>query len=245
MDGGVWWAAVHGVTKSYTTEWLHFHFSLSCIWEGNGNPLQGLFWRIPGMGEPGGLLSMGSHRVGHNWSDLAAAAAVSHGKPSASHFRQFSSISQSRLTFCDPMNHSTPGLPVHNQLLESNKIHVHWVGDCHPTISSSVLPFSSHPQTFPASGSFQMSQFFASVGQSIGESASTSVLPMIILDWLPLGQTGWISLLPKGLSRVFSNTIVQKHQFFIAQLSLQSNSHNHTWLLEKPQPWQDRPLLAK
>ena len=76
MDGGVWWAAVHAVTKSYTTEWLHFHFSLSCIWEGNGNPLQGLFWRIPGMGEPGGLLSMGSHRVGHNWSDLAAAAAA-------------------------------------------------------------------------------------------------------------------------------------------------------------------------
>ena len=91
---------------------------------------------------------------------------------------------------------------------------------CHPTISSSVVPFSSCPQSFPASGSFQMSQFFASGGKSIGVSASTSVLPMNTQDWFPLGWTGWISLLPKGLSRVFSNTIVQKHQFFGTQLSL-------------------------
>ena len=91
---------------------------------------------------------------------------------------------------------------------------------CHPSISSSVIPFSSPLQSFPASGSFQLSQFFSSGGQSIGVSASTSVLPMNIQDWFPLGLTGWISLQSKGLSRVLSNTTVQKHQFFSAQLSL-------------------------
>jgi len=105
---------------------------------------------------------------------------------------------------------------------------------CRPTISSSVVPFSSCLQSFPASGSFPMSQFFASGGQSIGVSASTSVLPMNTQDWFPLGWTGWISLQSKGLSRVFSNITVQKHQFFSTQLSLWSNSHIHTWLLEKP-----------
>ena len=91
---------------------------------------------------------------------------------------------------------------------------------CHPTISSSVSPFSSCPQSFPASGSFQMSQFFSWGGQSIGVSASTSVLPMNTQDWSPLEWTGWISLQSNGLSRVFSNTTVQEHQFFSAQLSL-------------------------
>ena len=105
---------------------------------------------------------------------------------------------------------------------------------CHPTISSSVIPFSSCLQSFPASGSFLMNRFFASGGQSIGASASASVLPMNIQDWSPLGWTGWISLQSKGLLRVFSNTTVQKYQFFGAQLSLWSNSHIHTWLLEKP-----------
>ena len=91
---------------------------------------------------------------------------------------------------------------------------------CHPTISSSVIPFSSSPQSFPASGSFQMCQLFASGGQIIGVSASTSVVPMNTQDWSPLGWTGWISLQSKGLSRVFSNTTIQKHQFFGTQLSL-------------------------
>ena len=91
---------------------------------------------------------------------------------------------------------------------------------CHPTFSSSVVPFSSCPQSFPASGSFPMSQLFTSSGQSIGVAASTSVLPMNAHDWSPLGWTGWISLQSKGLSRVFSNTTVQKHQCFGAQLSL-------------------------
>ena len=105
---------------------------------------------------------------------------------------------------------------------------------CHPTISSSVIPFSSCPQSLPASGSLPMSQLFAWGGQSIGVSASISVLPMNTQDWSPLGWTGWISLQSKGLSRVFSNSTVQKHQFFSAQLSSQSNSHTHTWPLEKP-----------
>ena len=95
---------------------------------------------------------------------------------------------------------------------------------CHPTISSSVIPFSSRLQSFPASGSFPMSPFFTSGGQSIGASASSSVLPVNIQDWFPLGLTGWISLQSKGLSRVFSSTTVRKRQFFSAQPSLWSNS---------------------
>ena len=105
---------------------------------------------------------------------------------------------------------------------------------CHPTISSPVIPFSSCLQSFPASGSFKMSQFFASGGPSIGVSASASVLPMNIQGWFCLGLTGWISLQTKGLSRVFSKTTVQKHQLFAAQPFLLSNSYVHTWLLEKP-----------
>ena len=104
---------------------------------------------------------------------------------------------------------------------------------CHPIISSSVVPFSCF-QSFPATGSFPMDQLFTSGGQSIGVSASTSVLPMNTQDWSPIGWTGWNSSQSKGLSRVFSNTTVQKHQFFGPQLSLQSNSHIHTWLLGKP-----------
>ena len=104
---------------------------------------------------------------------------------------------------------------------------------CHPAISSSVLPFFSCFQSFPATESFPVSQFLASSGQIIGVSASASVLPMNIQDWFPLGLTGLISLHPKGLSRVFSNSTAQKHQFFSAQPSLWSNSYIHTWLLEK------------
>ena len=102
---------------------------------------------------------------------------------------------------------------------------------CHPTISSSVVPLSSCLQSLPTSGSLQKSQLFTSGGQSI--SASASVLPINIKDWFPFGWTGWITMQSKGLSRVFSSTTVQKHQFFGAQLSLWSNSHIHTWLQEK------------
>ena len=146
----------------------------------------------------------------------------------------FSSV-QSWPKLCNPVDCSTPGFPVHHQLppkVYSNSCPLSWW--CHPTISSSVVPFSFCLQSFPPSGSFQMSQLFASGGQSIGVSASASVLPMSVQDRFPLGWTGWISLKSKGLSRVFSNTTVQKHQFFSTQLSLQSNSHIHTWLLEKP-----------
>ena len=107
---------------------------------------------------------------------------------------------------------------------------------CHPAISSSVIPFSSCPQSLPASVFFQLSQLFAWGGQSIGVSALASVLPVNNQDWSPLEWTGWISLQSKGLSRVFSNTTVQKHQVFSAQPSSQSNSHIHTWPQEKPQP---------
>ena len=116
---------------------------------------------------------------------------------------------------------------------------------CHPAISSSVVPFSSCPQSLPASGSFLVSQLFAWGGQSIGVSASASVLPMNTQDCSPLRWTCSISLQSKGLSRVFSNTTVQKHQFFGTQLSSQSNSHIHTSPLEKPYPWPDGPLFAK
>ena len=121
------------------------------------------------------------------------------------------------LTLCDPVNCSMPSLPVHQQIPESTQTHVHWVSDA---ISPSVVPFSSCLQSFPASGAFPMSQFFTSGDQSIGVSASASVLPMNIQEWFPLGWTGWISLQSKGFSRVFSNTTVQKHQFFGSQLSL-------------------------
>ena len=114
----------------------------------------------------------------------------------------------------------------------SNSCPSSWL--CHPTISSSVVPFSSHLQSFPASGSFLMSQFFTSGGQSFRVSASASVLPLNIQDWFLLGLTSWISLQSKEHSRAFSNSTVQKHQFFSAQLSLWSNSHIHTWLLVKP-----------
>ena len=151
---------------------------------------------------------------------------------------QFSSVTQSCPTLCDPMDCSMPGLPVHHQFSELISYALSWW--CHPTMLSSVVPFSSHLQSFPASGCFQKSQFFTSGGQSIGVSASTSILPMNTQNWSPLGWTGWISLQSKGLARVFFNTTVQKHQFFGAQLYLESNSLIHTWLLEKPQLWLDR-----
>ena len=138
-------------------------------------------------------------------------------------------------TLCDPVHCRAPGFPVLHHLPELAQTHVHWVGWwCHPTISSSVIPFSSCLQSFSASGSFPMSQLFLSGGQSIGTSASASVLPMNIQDLFPLGLTGLISLQSKGLSRVVFNTTVQKHQLFNDQSSSWSNSHIHIWLLEKP-----------
>ena len=130
------------------------------------------------------------------------------------------------------LQHAKPPCPSPAPGVYSNSSPSSWW--CHPTISSSVFPFSSCLQSFPTSGSFSWSKFFTSGGQSTGVSASASALPTNIQDWFPLGWTGWLSLQSKGLSRVFSNTKVQKHQFFGAQLSLWSNSHIHAWLLEKP-----------
>ena len=146
---------------------------------------------------------------------------------------QFSLVIQLCLTFVTPwiaehqtsLSVTTPG--VHPNPSPSSQ----WF---HPAISSSVVSFCSWPQSFQALGSFPVSQLFTWGGQSIGVLASASVLPMNTQDWSPLEWTGWISSQSKGLSRVFSNTTVQKHQFFGAQLSLRSNSHIHTWLLEKP-----------
>ena len=145
---------------------------------------------------------------------------------------QFSSVAQSCPTLCDPMNRSTPGLPVHHHLPEFTQTHVHRVSDAiqpsHPWWSPSPPdPNPSQRQSFP------MSQLFTWGGQSNGVSALASFLPKKSEGWSPSEWTGWISLQSKGLSRVFSNTTVQKHQFFGAQLSSQSNSHIHTWLLEK------------
>ena len=143
-----------------------------------------------------------------------------------------------------PMDCSMPAFPILHHFPEIAQNCVRWVSDVVQP-SRPVIPFSSCPQSFPASGSFPMSQVFASGGQSIGASVSGSVLSMNIKDWFPLGLTGLISLLSKGHSGVFSSTTVQKHRFFSAQPSLWSNSQIHTWLLEKPWLWLHGPLLAK
>ena len=143
---------------------------------------------------------------------------------------QFSSVQFSHSVVSDSLwphesQHARPPCPPPTPGVYSNSWS--WSRWCHPAISSSVIPFSSCPQSLPASGSFPMSQLFTSGGQSIGVAASASILPMYTQDWSPLGWTGWISLQSKGLSRVFSNTTVQKHQFFGSQLSSQSYSHIH------------------
>ena len=163
-----------------------------------------LAWRIPRTGEPGGLPSMGSHRVGHDWSDLAAVA-VQFSRSIVSHSLWPHGLQRAKLPCPSP----TPGA------CSNSGPSSRW---CHPTVSSSVVPFSSCLQSLQASWSFLMNQSFASGSQSIGVSASASVLPMNIQDWFPLGLTGLISLQSKGLSRVFCNTTVQKHQFSVLSL---------------------------
>ena len=135
------------------------------------------------------------------------------------HMEYSSSVVQSCPTLCDSMDCSMPDLPVHHQILEVTQTHVHWVGDAIQP-SQPVTPFSSCLKSFPGSRSFQMNPLLASHGQSIWVSASASVLPMSIQDWFPLGWSGFISLQSKGLSKVFSNTTVQKNQCFTFQLSL-------------------------
>ena len=150
---------------------------------------------------------------------------------------QFSSVQFSRsvVSYClwpHELQHARPPCPSPTPGVHpDSRLSSPW---CHPAISASVVPFSSCPQSLPASESFTRSQHFAWGGQSTGVSALASFLPKKSQGWSPLGWTGWISLQSKGPSRVFSNTTVQKHQFFGAQPSSQSNSHNHTWPQEKP-----------
>ena len=152
-------------------------------------------------------------------------------------FKCLSSVQFSRSVMSDSLRphesqHARPPCPSLTPRVYSNSCpSSRW---CHPAISSSVVPFSSCPQSLTASRSFPMSQLFTWGGQSIGVLPSASVLPMNTQDWSPLGWTGWISLQSKGLSRIFSNTTVQKHQCFSTQLSSQFNFHIHTWPLEKP-----------
>ena len=148
-------------------------------------------------------------------------------------FCQFSSVAQSCPTLWphESQHARPPCLPPTPRVHPDSGPSSQW---CHPAISSSVVPFSSCPQSLPAAGSFPMSQLFASGGQSSGVSALASFLPKKSQGWSPSQWAGWISLQSKGLSRVFSNTTVQKHQFFSAQPSSQSNSHIHTWPQKKP-----------
>ena len=168
------------------------------------------------------------HPYGRNWRTKEPVDESERGNWK-SWLQSVSSVAQSCPTLRDPVDHSMAGLPVRHQLPELTQTHVHWVGDATQ---------SSHSLSSPPPPAFNLSQHqglfkWVSYSQRIGVSASASVLPMNIQDWFPLGWTGWISLQSKGLSRIFSNTTVQKHQFFTTQLSLWSNSHIHTWLLEK------------
>ena len=147
-------------------------------------------------------------------------------------FSQFSCSVMSDSLWPHELQHTRPPCPSPTPGLHANSHPSSWW--CHPAILSSVVPFSSCPQSLPATGSFPMSQLFASGGQSIGASALAPFLPKKSQGWSPSEWTGWISLQSKGLSRVFSNTTVQKRQFFSTKFSSQSNSHIHTWPQEKP-----------
>ena len=186
-------------------------------------------WKILQTEEPTRLQSMGSQRVGHDWR---CTHTHRHTHTGATYLFlpplffllsvQFSSVQFSCSVISDSLrphelHHDRPPCPSPTSGVYPNSCPLSWW--CHPTILSSVVSFSSCPQSFPASGSFPMSQLFSSGGHSIGVSVQ-SVPPLNTQDWYPLGWTSWISLLSKGLSRVFSNTTVQKHQFFGAQLSL-------------------------
>ena len=200
-------SSVHGISQARILEWVAISFS-------RGSSLPRDQTHVSCIGR----------QIIYHW---ATREAFKHGSV------QFSSVAQLCPTLCDPMNRSTPGLPAHYHLPEFTHTNVHRVSDAiqpsHPGSSPSPpVPNLSQHQSFP------MSQLFAWGGQSTGVSALVSFLPKKSKGWSPSEWTGWISLQSKGLSRVFSNTTVQKHQFFGAQPSLQSNSHIHTWPLEKP-----------
>ena len=219
-----------------------------CVWysvDFSQQPCEGMFFYYPhfidGTTRYREVISTSSHRTERNGGSGMEARMSSGILSPELQFSSVQSLSHVQL-FATPWTVAhQASLSITNSRAYSNSCPSSlW---CHSTISSSVIPFSSTLQSFPATGSFQMSPFFASGGQSIVVSASASFLPMNIQDWFPSELTGWISLQSKGLSRVFSNTTVQKHQFlkkkkkhqfFSTQLSLWSNSHIRTWLLEKP-----------
>ena len=186
-------------------------------------------------GRPGVLQFMGSQRVRHDWATEQQQNSYLEKNVNSIHW--FSSVQFSRSVMSNSLwphglQHTRLPCPLPTPRIYPNSCALSWW--CLPTISSSVISFSSCLQPFPVSWSFQMIQFFTSSDQSIRVSASTSVPPMNTQDWFLLGLTGLISLQSKGLSRVFSNTTVQMHQFFSAPPSSQSNSHIHTWPQEKP-----------
>ena len=250
-DGGARWAAIYGVAQSQIQlKWLsssssNSRFFIAFLWRSKS--LLILWLQSPSMVilEPKKINSvivltflpsichevMGPDAMIFIFWMLSFKAAFS-----LSSF-QFSSVQFSHSVMSDSLRphesqYTRPPCPspsprVHSDSCPSSP----WY---HPAISSSVIPFSSYPQSLPAAESFPMSQLFAWGGQSIGISASASLLPKKSQGWSPLGWTGWISLQSKGLSRVFSNTTVQKHQFFSVQPTSESNSHIHTWPLEKP-----------
>ena len=243
MDREAWRVAIHGVEKSWTwlSDWtelkaLTVWITPNCgkffkIWEYQTCFLRNLF------AGPEATV-----RTGHGTTDwFQIGKGICKGcilSPCLFNFyAEFSSVQFSHSVMSDSLwpresKHARPPCPSPTPRVYSNSCPLsQW---CHPAISSSVVPFSSSPQFLPASGSFPKSQIFEWSGQSIGVSALASVLPMNTQDWSPSEWTCWTSLQSKGLSRVFSNTTVQKYQFFGAQLSSQSNSHIHTWPLEKP-----------
>ena len=184
--------SVHGISQARTLEWVAISFSRGPSWPRDQTRVSCIAGRFFTTEPLRKPTTDGSVHFSRSVTfDSSQAHGPQHARP--------------------PCPSPTPGVHTNSSPLSQ------W---CHPTISSSVVPFSSCLQSFPASGSFQMSQLFTSGRQSTGVSASTSVLPMNTQDWSPLGWTGWISLQSKGLSRVFSNTTVQKHQYFSAQLSL-------------------------
>ena len=184
-----------------------------------------------------GVIKSGTRMRDWTWSPALQADSLLSELPGKSHILSLSSVQFSRSVVSDSLQphesqHTRPSCPLLTPGVHTDsRPFSQW---CHPAISSSVVPFCSCPQSLPASESFPMSQLFAWGDQRTGVSALASFLPKKSQGWSPLGRTGWISLQSKGLSRVFSNTTVQKHQFFSTQLSSQSNSHIHTWPLEKP-----------
>ena len=221
MDRGDSRATDLGIAESDTTKRLTLFLSFNAYHrEGNDNTLQYSCWEIPWTEELGELQSMGSQRVGHNW------VCMHHHQYLFCQWVMSNSLWHNRLQHARlPCPSPSPGVCSDLCLLSRQ---------CYLTISSSVAHFLSWLQSFPASGSFSMSNLFTSGGQSIGASASTSVLPMNLQGCFPLGLTYLISFLSKGLSTVFSSTTAQKYQVFSIQPPLWSNPHICTWLLEKP-----------